>query len=61
MVIASYTGKNHPSAFPSYEMINRQTQAMDEIIKDTIDLLKSIGVLDYKNRADILTGHLSLT
>ena len=55
-VIASYTGKNSLSCFPSYETIIRQAHTSDSTIKDTIDLLRSVGILEYRNRANIMTG-----
>lgn len=59
MVLATYTGFKTDSCFPSYLTIHKDTQASDATIKDTIDLLSTVGVIDYRNRADISTGKKS--
>jgi len=56
LVIATYTGLKTDSCFPSYSTIHKDTQASDATIKDTLDLLSSIGVIEYRNRADVRTG-----
>lgn len=56
LVIASYVQKDKSSCFPSYAVIKNLSGACDVTIKDTIDLLSAIGVLEYRNRSDIGTG-----